>query len=408
MGVILSTLFLAFLEGFIISRSVYIGLLWYIILLPFNYPVDIFGGVTIWLSEWLVISAFFGVLLTQPCEECSRIFHDRIFPYLGGWFILEIISVLYAPKLSSAVKQCIRWANLPLWYWIITTGRRDMKTMRRFFISFACYGIFLSLVGLLNLYIIKTGPLPKMYRSLFADKNIFASYLSFSAVFLFIYLETTPTHSVWNWLYFIFISFNLAESKARAACIAWGGFIVFILLRKGICMKTFLLGLFFLITVLIIVPLPNIEDFNFSDGSLAVRLAAWKSSLIYWARAPMFGNGAASFEHFSRIYNFGEIGNHYVFNDPFNMFLQVAIETGLFGLTFFLVSIIRGFIPFDFLDKDISIYRLSGFIIAVMFIINALFSIVDYAQFIFLSMALSLLETSGGRGAVCQESLYMI
>lgn len=328
-------------------------------LLPFSYSGHSYTGITLLhlFSLTLVLALFL-----RAKSENKIIFSFSYFP-IFLFFISLILSLFFSQTPSKSLKEFFKVINYLVIYFLILQIFSKEKIDTFFQVIFV--GLFLILLyafhqkfyGYPNisekLKELGLPSSPTRFSSLFIHPNSLAGYIILifpPLVGYFILTKNILKKAFYLILIFLsFLSFFFTRSYGGGVCLLFSLFLFFLFSSKNKIKFLKISSLFLLLFFLII----SVKKFDFSEKqkSFIGRLYFWDGALNITLNYPKFGAGIDSFSEILPNHQKRGFYSKYAHNN----YLQVAAESGLFGLYCFLWMIIF-FILFAFhnLKKKLS------------------------------------------------------
>lgn len=191
----------------------------------------------------------------------------------------------------------------------------------------------------------------------FKHYNDFGAYLVVVLSLAFIYSFKDKKYFIKFLFLTIILFFCLLFTYSRGA---WLGFLLSILFASFFLKRRFFIFLVLLFLVFFIFN-PMLKErfyFTFSNTGDSGRFSLWKTAFLMIKDNPFLGKGIGTFMDYSHIYN-KELGYQYAHNS----YIQIAAETGIFSLLFFILfifSIIYTNIKIFIKNKDVLILSISS------------------------------------------------
>lgn len=362
--------------GFIITLALAVAISMYV--LPTNVNIKLFLGLialslVLWRTEFglymsvvampFITFKYISLLMfyTFVCFIVKKIYKKEaicttpIDGYIVTFFLVLVFSVAFSITRNDSIKELFVYTSILLMVFMVT---RDLNkaTLNRLLMFFviaativALYGIYQYLTGAAGGHgwvDVKANPnLKTRAYSTMENPNILAEYLviaaSFSVALFF------DSKNIYRKLFLFSTTITLLVclifTFSRGGWIAFSLSIFIILLSENkkiipiiICLG--LISLFFLPDVVI----DRIRTIgSVKDSSNAYRFLIWAAALKmlkdFWLSG--VGLGYAAFIKVYPNYTLAGIKAAHAHN----MYLQLAIETGIFGLLTFLLSIIKAY-----------------------------------------------------------------
>jgi len=348
----------------------------------------------------MVLAAMLGY--TALCYFVKLLTDERYKPFVDATGLMVIVYIIvglfygitsFAP--SSSIKVALLTSLIMLGY-LLTTALIDSKRKLNILLFIFCTSA--AVTGIIGAYQKLSGKVDMTYvdqelfadltlriPSTFANPNVFGAYLllAIPVCAIMIYMSKRVVHK----LYYVVISglllYNLGFTYSRGCYLALAaGLVVYILFMERRLIALFIAGLAvspFIIPASIINRLSSISDLG--DSSTSYRIYIWQATLRilkdFWISG--LGQGIDAYNVVYPYYAF----NNVTAPHSHNLFLQVFVETGIFGLIVFLVLLVTFFRTLMRLyaktrNKKTKAF-LAGFIAAACaFLIQGMFDYVFY------------------------------
>ena len=167
----------------------------------------------------------------------------------------------------------------------------------------------------------------------FKHYNDFGAYLVVVLSLAFVYSFKDKKHFIRFLFLIIILFFCILFTYSRGA---WLGFLSSVLFSSFFLKRKYFifLVLFFLVFIIFNPMLRERLIFTFSNTGDAGRFCLWKATILMIKDNPFLGKGIGTFMDYLPIYD-KELGYQYAHNS----YLQIAAETGVFSLLFFVLFI---------------------------------------------------------------------
>lgn len=287
-------------------------------------------------------------------------------PWFIFWFYLAFISFININEISYHVFDVTLLLNIFYFWFLLNHERREPRILLKGFLFFALSGVLLTLFYLLGIGLEYDGERVKIFGD---NQNAIGFRLSLSAIIL-IYLSITKKLFTRFWRYFLllpipFILTFMIETGSRKAFIGFSlSFLIFVVLLKT--NKLWKKIIFFLFSSIFIGYVINkfmgsailSERLNntVEDGDLAGRDRIWSAIIPYIEDNIVFGGGITGFTKYSTK-TFG------AYNNPHNVFIEVAAYTGLLGLIIYIYFLFKVF------KQSYIAYRKQNFLLPFLLLI---------------------------------------
>jgi len=296
---------------------------------------------------------------------------------------------------SSSIRIAMLTSLLMLSYLLTTALINTKRLLNATVLTFCTAAAFTGLVGLYQ-YISGHvgvaawrdadlfGDLNRVY-STFANPNVFGAYLLMAIPICLVMIHVSET--VLQKLYFASISLllilNLGLTYSRGCYLALiAGFIVYILFMERRLITLLTAGI---VALPFVVPVTMLERFlsiaNLEDSSTAYRIFIWRATIRmlndFWISG--LGQGIEAYNVIYPYYMFSNVSAPH----SHNLFLQVFIELGIFGLIVFLLMLLAFFrailgLFYKSNDKKTKSLLAAFFAATIAFLIQGIFDHVFY------------------------------
>ena len=274
---------------------------------------------------------------------------------LLAWMILSVpgalsISISFTQVFDNFVKTV-------LMYVVIAGAVRDGRDVERLAITYLGAATLYAMV-VLSRFELGSGDAWRLGRLYYYDANDFATFIV-SAMPFGLYVAHSGRHFVSRCIALVtlgILTVALVHSGSRGGFMALVAVAAFILFRyKAIAFRA-RLSAFVLVTLVLVSTASDqywtqmgtiLSDSDYNQTSESGRVHIWQRGVGYMLRFPLFGVGPGNFptaegllSPFAERQNFG-IGVRW--NAAHSSFVQIGAETGVVGLTAFLVFLASAF-----------------------------------------------------------------
>ncbi len=367
-----------------ISRVIRHGILLILIAIPLIYTSQLQESFSLPKKAFfqIAIAVLLCLFAIQVVLKPERLTANRtpIDLIILVWLAWSIVATIFSLDRPESVRELIYTSCLVGFFFLVT---RNITTYRQSWflvcviiimaVLEASYGIAERLgVKLLYEKKIIESPLrvtAEAWRGnilgTFGNANHLASYLVLSIPLILgcIFLSTN------SWWYILIpclvtVLGCLVLTGARAAWSASFIGIAFLVLfgfrqskRIGLNLTGFAVLMLAGVIILILLTQPNLlgevkgrveESFSISEGTISYRILAWRLALDMTVDRPLFGSGPGTFKllFLPTLADYLKSGNPLSYwsvnekmNEPHNEYLQMAVETGVPGLAFFILIV---------------------------------------------------------------------
>ena len=308
----------------------------------------------------MILAAMLG--LTTLCYFIKLLTDAAYAPFIDPTGLMVIVFIIvglfygvtsFDP--SGSIKVALLTSLIMLGYLLVTAlinSRRKLNTLLFVFCASA------AVTGLIGAYQKLSGKVDMTYvdkelfsdiglriPSTFANPNVYGAYLllAIPVCMIMIHMSNRIAFKLYYLLITALLLYNLVFTYSRGCYLALGaGLIVYILFMERRLIALFIPGLAvlpFVMPASVIKRVLSISDL--SDSSSSYRIYIWQATLRilkdFWISGLGQGIGA-----------YNVVYPYYAFNDvtaphSHNLFLQVFVELGIFGLIVFLVLLLTFF-----------------------------------------------------------------
>jgi len=297
---------------------------------PGAWSINISG-----ILNWLTI---FGVVYCLITKRINLFRLPASKPYLL-FIIICIISVFFAPDRTTVLRYCVRFASYFMVYVLAAAVLKSKKQIRNLIHIIFLSAIVPLLLGFYQMFMgtgyLQTGGFNRIY-STFGHPVPYGFYLMiilpFALVLFFWDSKFKPTKYMWGAIC-LALGVSLIQTFTRGAIIG----LVIAAIVIGLRYKRVLILLPLILLVAVIL-FPDILH-RFSDvsgpvgeeaSSVAWRINLWRKAFPMIRSNLLLGNGLGSFLSHTSVKILGApAGAH-------NVYLRLAMETGLIGLAAYL------------------------------------------------------------------------
>ena len=308
----------------------------------------------------MVLAAMLGY--SMLCYFFKLLTDARYAPFIDPTGLMVIVYIIvglfygvtsFDP--SSSIKVALLTSLIMLGYLLTTmliNSRRKLNVLLFVFCASA------AVTGIIGAYQKISGKVDMTYvdqelfsdltlriPSTFANPNVYGAYLllAIPVCLIMIHMANKAIHKLFYAAISALLLYNLAFTYSRGCYLALGaGLIVYILFMERRLIAVFIAGLIatpFVIPASIINRFASISDLN--DSSTSYRIYIWQATLRilkdFWISG--LGQGIDAYNVVYPYYAFSNVTAPH----SHNLFLQVFVETGIFGLIVFLVLLLTFF-----------------------------------------------------------------
>lgn len=271
------------------------------------------------------------------------------------FLVLTLLGGVFTVSVSASLEYALIYGCFTVSYFLIVNLMRTVEWVKRCVAAFICssaivslYGIYQNILGTASTKwqdVEMFGDLGGRVVSTFENPNVLAEYLIMTIPFAVAVMLTRR-----GWLS---RGGMFAVCGSAAACLvftlsrgAWLGFIigmlVFFLIYSRKTLSVILFGLFAVPLLPFVLPESIVKRFmsigNLADSSTAYRVNIWRGSLNM-IRECFWGGIGTSREAFTIVYPRFTLAGIESAPHSHNLYLQIIIELGIFGLIVFLAVI---------------------------------------------------------------------
>lgn len=393
----------------------------YFLLLPFQWALSPFQGVDLALIRVVTIGLIFLFGIRSLLRK--RLVLPSLLPsfFLGSFLFLATLSFLWAENTGFSLRKIVfLWSFLPLFFVLSSFfrevkddgGKMKKKVIRLFVLGAAgtaCIGVvefllqfFLGVEKTFSLWtqtilpfflgssfgqsvatypslLVNISGVTLMRASgIFPDPHMFAFYLGISApLALFLFLSPDRYRRWWLTSFIIIVLADLLSfSRGGYLGLITGLSIFFVsyFLRFTVTWNIrhalLLVGILLTLCVFFLSPFGTrfFSSFSSHDGSNTERLRLWEESLSFIAARPFFGTGLGNYPL--------AVKPSASYREPIyahNLYLDIALETGIVGLFFFGGFLFLGLArTWRYWKKEGSLLSLALFSSLIVFSVHSL------------------------------------
>ena len=339
----------------------------------------------------LVILTSFSWALKKAISLEWEIYWDSLYIWIGAFLTVVLLSVFVAMDQIESLSILLLYFKLGLYYFLITQILDSKQKIKDALVMIIFATMFSVIVGLIGIFI----PLPVLgsslqtwrFRGLTSDPNILGLHLLIiiPLLFLLFFEKKKLIDKTWVGFLFLFSVLGLVATFSRSSTIGLAVILSYLFYRyRRNKIIIILVGLLFFVAIYFvpadfwqrILSVGNIQQ----DPSLRWRAELYKGAWHLFIQHPLLGIGAGNFVLQSHIFTAQHLAVH-------NTLLEVAVETGIVGLSLFLiiigVALIRLKHAMHFFrwqgDSILSLYSL-GLMVAFLgiFVVSFFYSIEEY------------------------------
>lgn len=309
--------------------------IWGILVLIKKSPVR-FTGLSVWMVLYFTVTALSALLNDKTPVEALT-----IVKYLFYFFL---------------VANLIGWESLPVIAWALVGGGIVLG-LDGIYQSFTHESSWvLRLLINLGIYTPDTVSL-RVYENIvgsaravstFPTSNTFAGFLLFVipvAITLAFYIRTKWA-AVFAWGGVLILTWSLVVTQSRGGLLGFAISVLFLLANVGIHHRRPLLN-FGAASLVMFGLLASLGYFGRLDSLIDInyatnleRLSRWSAGLALLERSPWFGVGPGQYRE--AYMQFAPVGAPLEAMDSHNLYLQIAVETGMLGFSAFLAAFVGG------------------------------------------------------------------
>ncbi len=317
------------------------GIVW-----GFAIPFGFFAVVALTMIGWL---------FDQFARLKFSVVVDSQYFWVLGYIIAILISTFPAFSMQTTLFSFFSFFKLVIFYFLIVQlvqTENDVLNFIKVAIFAVLFSIFLGVVGFfVELPIFGKVEQGFRFRGLTNNPNILALFILIVFPVLFLYFFRTKKFSTRLPLFFLlfvlFLSLLLTFSRGATIAFATVIFSLLIALRKNkvlllVAAITVLAGIM-LVPELFWERIASLKNI-YQDPSLRWRAKQFFGALQLFSQHPIFGMGSGNFVLISHQFSGMHLAVH-------NTFLEVAAETGLLGLFFFLSLVTSHIYRLNFAKK---------------------------------------------------------
>lgn len=344
--------------------------------LPLQFALSPADTIDLALVRVYVLLLFFITLTYSLFHKKIFIPRGWIISFLTLFFLWMFFSLFFSPVITWTIRKIIFFLTLlPLFYMLITVFLSHKNAVLFIYKATVCGAVLACIVGLTQFFLQFIFPLNTLLalwanltpfflggtfsssvimhnswlvnvgghdimRSIgfFPDPHVFSFYLGIIAP-LALGIFFTTKKNIWLWAFGIILFTDLLTfSRGGYVGLCGGVFIGIVLLWPHIHThaRHFLLLLFISCIVIIFIPHNPItsrflSSFDTTDTSNTHRIELWTRAVEEIVQRPLIGTGLGAYAH--------TIDPRATYRTPIyvhNLFLDIAVELGLIGLTFFI------------------------------------------------------------------------
>jgi len=339
----------------------------------------------------LVILTSFSWLLKKVISIEWEIHWDSLYIWIGAFLTVVLLSVFVAMNQIKSLSILLLYFKLGLYYFLITQILDTKQKIKDTLVMIIFATMFSVIVGLIGIFV----PLPVLgsslqtwrFRGLTSDPNMLGLHLLIiiPLLFLLFFEKKKLIDKSWVGFLFLFSVLALIATFSRSSTIGLAVILTYLFYRyRTNKIIIVLVGLLFFVAIYFvpadfwerILSVGNIQQ----DPSLRWRAELYKGAWHLFIQHPLLGIGAGNFVLQSHIFTAQHLAVH-------NTLLEVATETGIIGLSFFLtiicVVLFRLKNVMDFFrrqgDSILSLYSL-GLLVSFLgiFVVSFFYSVEEY------------------------------
>lgn len=386
-----------------------IGLLYYLyLLLPLSFALNPSTTIDLPVVRIFIVGIFFAFLTKGFLEKRLRVTLSPGVFFLWAWFIWSCLSFVWALDPSWSYRKVAFLLNFFLLALILSMQQRE--ALEKIAKGYVVGAIGIASIGLIqSLAQVFFGPGPMLhfwtqnllplflgqnfsslvmeYPSLlvnimgktylratgfFPDPHIFSYYVAMAVPFAFFYAKKSSFYKGGTLILLtgVLLSFSRGGYVGLFTCWLWFLGMIFWTQKEKKIALWIVSTLFFLILI-VVSPVGSRfwSSFATEDGSRVERVRLLSESFHFIQEKPLLGTG---------------IGNYPFLVKPeaerrapiyvHNLYLDIAVETGLIGLTLFLLAVLSALvISYRFWQISDSAFYLSTHLALVYFLAHSLF-----------------------------------
>lgn len=334
-------------------------------------------------------------LLSSKDEQLVSVPQNKL---LILWGAIMLSSSLYAVDIETSMNSLYGFAKYLFFYFLIINLVNSWNSIRQFIWIATATGFLMMLYGIYA-YIFSDTVHDFRLISFVEDPNSLAIKLVPLVAFSYILIKTEHRLilKVLSFLFLISMATAILFTLSRGGLLALFTVLFLIGLKEGQKRKSFVIILGLIVLAILIVPwdlfLPRIKSISklTSDVSIIQRLKILKGGVAMFFDHPLFGVGVGNFLTYSKIYT-----NTLIHRVAHNSYLEVAAETGILGITFFLALLLMTLKQLrtcwkylESINSKYHYYPLGIMIGMIGFMVHSLFLSEQYNVSLFIVLALS-------------------
>ncbi|TDI98455.1 MAG: hypothetical protein E2O76_07965 [Caldithrix sp.] len=315
------------------------------------------------------------------------------------WGAIMLFSSLYAVDIEMSMNSLYGFAKYLFFYFLIINLINSWNSIRQFIWIATATGFLMILYGIYTYLFSDSVGQNFRLISFVEDPNSLAIKLVPLVAFSYILIKTEHRLilKILSFLFLISMATAILFTLSRGGLLALFTVLFLIGLKEGQNRKNFVIILGVIMLAILIVPwdlfLPRIKSISklTSDVSIIQRLKILKGGVAMFFDHPLFGVGVGNFLTHSKIYT-----NTLIHRVAHNSYLEVAAETGILGITFFLALLFMTLKKLrtcwkylESINSKYYYYPLGIMIGLIGFMVHALFLSEQYNVSLFIVFALS-------------------
>ena len=324
---------------------------------------EIFVGITILLCPFLptmldlalVLGTFLSFILKIMLDKDFKFAYSPVNMFLNIFLVIYLISAIVSFDFATSIRIAMLLGSFMLFYYVIINTIKTKKQFKVMIAMFTIAGIFASLLAIYQFvyggsFANSSFVDKEMFEDIqarvvgpFDNPNVMGEYLLFiiplQAAYFFSFDGFRKKFLSLVTMGISGVALLLTYSRGcYLGIILAGG--IFLLL---VSLKFILLFLAGLIALPFVMPKSIINRFtsigNTDDSSTSYRISIWRGAVElirdYWYRP--VGQGTTAFNSIYPLYALNGVGAQHTHN----LFLQIAVETSIFGLVGFFAVLFR-------------------------------------------------------------------
>jgi O-antigen ligase len=292
------------------------------IFLPYSVMI---GGVFVASSDF-IIALCLGTWLIKSLLLKKPIYLPRFYLFIIVFLLSLIVSIFSAIDMRNSIKEILQYIQLTLCYILVFSNIIKSTKQIKLLLAIGVYCAFI-LASFAAIYFLM-GNVQGVYNLGF-HKNALGSLMALS--FPIALMHSRTNRSAYNFIVMLTIAGGLGVSLSRGA---WLGSAIGILLMEFLYHKKDLAKNLIIVGVCILfafsVMPTQFKESAVSSHTLSQREEQCNIAKAGFRRSPITGIGYANFLNLSKTFI-----SYHAHDDPHNIALRIAAETGTIGLAAF-------------------------------------------------------------------------